>query len=680
MRGVERRRREEDRRAPGGPRLGDREAGRLDGPVRPPPRRGVVPRRLTRGLGERVHEVHDARGLGSAPSTCARRRGSRRATRRSARPASLSAGRKSPEKSADCSGSPARTARASAAGIREARGVPDERTPRATFADLFPAGDPSDERRLVARLGSARRCSSARRRSPVKPVPGRRGTRRTAFTPEAAPGASATARGARAPAARAHIESEERRSARDTAGLRADSRCDGEARRARATRRPGRILLRVKEAGGRPGARWAALPQPPRRGLQRGAGRPAAPPTRHSKKKPAWRHPSRPQETRGQSRTSNLGRSQRSHARTNAPFGLPAPQGASEIAEARRRAASGARRTTARATAPSRRPRGRARRRRTGRPAHGRRSPFARSASVASESSAVVRVAAAGPRRKARGEKPMALPRRRTGRPSASRARSSSRASASESASTRGAPGPGTPAGLTGSWKTSVPSGTFRSRKKPFRQPHVGVEDEDEVVGVDLAAQLLRENASACPFAGPGGFLGKVWTPSRSRRASASGSGPSRRTRTSTVVACRPPFLPSRPQILGEIAHPRALGARRDHGEDPPGARPGDGAPRARRREAPPPQEGVERGPRRPRGEEAATCREECPRGPHRNGRAGRVSGDHFFRDWASTTPNAAMFTMSETSTPRWRTWTGLPIPMRIGPIASAFARRQTSL
>ena len=61
MRRVERRRREEDRGAPGGPRLGGREAGRLDGPVRPAPRRGVVPCRLTRGLGERVDVVHDAR-------------------------------------------------------------------------------------------------------------------------------------------------------------------------------------------------------------------------------------------------------------------------------------------------------------------------------------------------------------------------------------------------------------------------------------------------------------------------------------------------------------------------------------------------------------------------------------------------------------------------------------------
>ena len=46
----------------------------------------------------------------------------------------------------------------------------------------------------------------------------------------------------------------------------------------------------------------------------------------------------------------------------------------------------------------------------------------------------------------------------------------------------------------------------------------------------------------------------------------------------------------------------------------------------------------------------------------------------------ASTTAIAAMLTMSATSTPRWRTWTGRFRPRRIGPIASAPARRQTSL
>src|SRR5262245_7612316 len=46
----------------------------------------------------------------------------------------------------------------------------------------------------------------------------------------------------------------------------------------------------------------------------------------------------------------------------------------------------------------------------------------------------------------------------------------------------------------------------------------------------------------------------------------------------------------------------------------------------------------------------------------------------------ASTAAIAAMLTMSATSTPRWRTWTGRFRPRRIGPIASAPASRHTSL
>src|ERR1700686_1464846 len=46
----------------------------------------------------------------------------------------------------------------------------------------------------------------------------------------------------------------------------------------------------------------------------------------------------------------------------------------------------------------------------------------------------------------------------------------------------------------------------------------------------------------------------------------------------------------------------------------------------------------------------------------------------------ASTTAMAAMLTMSLTSTPRWSTCTGLAIPWRMGPIASAPPRRQRSL
>ena len=38
------------------------------------------------------------------------------------------------------------------------------------------------------------------------------------------------------------------------------------------------------------------------------------------------------------------------------------------------------------------------------------------------------------------------------------------------------------------------------------------------------------------------------------------------------------------------------------------------------------------------------------------------------------------MFTMSLTSRPLWRTWTGFAIPSRTGPIASAPASRQISL
>src|SRR5439155_24198481 len=54
-----------------------------------------------------------------------------------------------------------------------------------------------------------------------------------------------------------------------------------------------------------------------------------------------------------------------------------------------------------------------------------------------------------------------------------------------------------------------------------------------------------------------------------------------------------------------------------------------------------------------------------------------RDGGGYFC---ASTTAIAAMLTTSLTSTPRCSTWTGLAIPCRIGPIASAPPRRQRSL
>ena len=151
--------------------------------------------------------------------------------------------------------------------------------------------------------------------------------------------------------------------------------------------------------------------------------------------------------------------------------------------------------------------------------------------------------------------------------------------------------------------------------EEPLWQAHVGVEDEDEVVGVELARPCARRrSASACPFAGPGDLLRKVRTPSRASRDSASGSGPSRRTRTRRT-SCPPLscLLSLFFQVLGEIPDSRPLGARRESRRGSSGARGRRARPRApaRRREAPPPQEGVARGPRRPHGEEAATCRED---------------------------------------------------------------------
>jgi hypothetical protein len=50
------------------------------------------------------------------------------------------------------------------------------------------------------------------------------------------------------------------------------------------------------------------------------------------------------------------------------------------------------------------------------------------------------------------------------------------------------------------------------------------------------------------------------------------------------------------------------------------------------------------------------------------------------FFSWASTTAMAARLTMSPASTPRCRTWTDIFMPRRMGPMASAPERRQTSL
>ena len=106
-------------RAPRGPRLGGREAGRLDGPVRPAPRRRVVPCRLARGLGERVHEVHDTRERRQRSEV--RQEAREEDADEEVRPVDRlsSAGPKDPANRADCRGSPDAAARARAAGSRE---------------------------------------------------------------------------------------------------------------------------------------------------------------------------------------------------------------------------------------------------------------------------------------------------------------------------------------------------------------------------------------------------------------------------------------------------------------------------------------------------------------------------------------------------------------------------------
>ena len=49
-------------------------------------------------------------------------------------------------------------------------------------------------------------------------------------------------------------------------------------------------------------------------------------------------------------------------------------------------------------------------------------------------------------------------------------------------------------------------------------------------------------------------------------------------------------------------------------------------------------------------------------------------------RAWASMAATAAMATMSSTSSPACRTCTGAPMPSRMGPMASASVRRESSL
>jgi len=108
-------------------------------------------------------------------------------------------------------------------------------------------------------------------------------------------------------------------------------------------------------------------------------------------------------------------------------------------------------------------------------------------------------------------------------------------------------------------------------------------------------------------------------------------------------------------QISSQISDTRPLGSRRDHGQNPPRRANAAGVPRAPRREAPQPQGRVERRQRSREGQEAE---EDCRRihaacivalAPGRR----RPEGQRVVRDWESTTPNAAMFTMSVTSTPR---------------------------
>ena len=270
VRRVERRRREEDGGALGRAPLGPREARRLRRPVRPPPRRGVVVRGLPRRVGERVDVVHDARQRGQGADGCARRRGRRTQTRRSAPRAAPRAGqgRKIPRRGPTAAARRRPPPDARAAGSRDAVEAHRMDGRRILHSkNLFPSPRllPRSSSRSP-RWASASRCSSARSRSPVCPVPGRRGTRRTAFTRAASRGATARARRRRG-RRRDPTREESRRDRQARPGdIRRDIRCAAAARRARATRRATLIFLEVKEAGGRPGAptgRAATAAAPP---------------------------------------------------------------------------------------------------------------------------------------------------------------------------------------------------------------------------------------------------------------------------------------------------------------------------------------------------------------------------------------------------------------------------------
>ncbi len=68
-----------------------------------------------------------------------------------------------------------------------------------------------------------------------------------------------------------------------------------------------------------------------------------------------------------------------------------------------------------------------------------------------------------------------------------------------------------------------------------------------------------------------------------------------------------------------------------------------------------------------------------CPQLMPRGG--GRGAGLNYpYRPCASIAATAAIATISSTSSPACKTCTGAPIPSRIGPIASAFVKRDSSL
>ncbi len=181
--GVERRRREEKTRPAGRLALRARESRRLELPVEPSPERRIAPRVLPRGLRERVDVVDDERRVGEerrdarvepgeeddreverarvprAPSPTGRRRARSEAASRATPP------------------SPGRTAaRPSAAGRTRTSAAPG------TTGTGAPAGAPPTSVTRAPSAASASRCSSVRTRSPVCPVPGRRGTTRSALT------------------------------------------------------------------------------------------------------------------------------------------------------------------------------------------------------------------------------------------------------------------------------------------------------------------------------------------------------------------------------------------------------------------------------------------------------------------------------------------------------------------